>query len=127
MLRQLLAPEGPPIRAPHGDDCGSLPMNKHEWGRFALVAALAGAAACDPADRIRNGMRESDVVEILGKPTCTVEDAAKFSDELTAEPRCASSAQRIFVYSVSDRRRVRVVFGGEGAVTCVVKTDDLMH
>jgi hypothetical protein len=86
-------------------------MKKHEWRRFACIAALAGAAACDPADRIRNGMRESDVVEILGKPTRTVEDAAQFRDELTAEPGCASSAQRIFVYNVSDRRRLRVVFG----------------
>jgi len=102
-------------------------MNKHGWRLFACVAALAGSAACDPADRIRNGMRESDVTEILGKPTRTVEDAAKFRDELTAEPRCVSSAQRIFVYNMSDRRRVRVVFSVDGAVTCVVKTEDLMH
>jgi hypothetical protein len=102
-----------------------LPMNKHGWRFFACAAALAGAAACDPADRIRNGMRESDVLEILGKPTRTVEDAAKFRDELTGEPRCASSAQRIFVYNVS--ARPRVVFGADGAVTCVVKTEDLMH
>ena len=102
-------------------------MNKHGWRSFACVAAFAGAAACDRADRIRNGMRESDVVEILGKPTRTVEDAARFRDELTAEPQCVSSAHRIFVYNVSDRRRVRVVFGGDGTVTCVVKTEDLIH
>ena len=102
-------------------------MNTRGWRFFACMAALAGAAACDPADRIRDGLRESDVLEILGKPTRTVEDAAKFRDELTAEPRCVSSAQRIFVYNMSDRRRVRLVFGADGAVTCVVKTEDLLH
>ena len=102
-------------------------MNKHAWRLLACVAALAGTAACDPADRIRNGMRESDVMDILGKPTRTVEDTAKCRDELTAEPRCVSSAKRIFVYNMSNARRVRVVFGVEGSVTCVVKSEDLLH
>ena len=102
-------------------------MNKQGWCLAACVAALAGAAACDPAGRIRHGMRERDVIEILGTPTRTVEDAATFREELTAEPGCSSSAQRIFVYNPSNRPRVRVVFGGDGAVTCVVKTEDLMH
>ena len=64
-------------------------MNTRGWRLFACMAALAGAAACDPADRIRDGLRESDVLEILGKPTRTVEDAAKFRDELT--PSLAAS------------------------------------
>ena len=68
----------------------------HRSRFFACVAVLAGAAACDPAGRIRNGMRENDVLEILGKPTRTVGNAAEFRDELTAEPRCVRSAQRVF-------------------------------
>ncbi len=92
-----------------------------------LGASTVFVIACNPADRIRTGMPESDVVKIMGKPTRTVEDAATFRDEVIGDRKCVDGAHRILVYDVAPRRRVRVVLDGKATVTCVVKTEDMMY
>jgi hypothetical protein len=76
-------------------------------------------------------MPERDVLRIMGPPSRTVEDvdvdAARFREELPGEPACRAGARRILVYNVTPRRRVRVVLDADARVTCVVKTEDLMH
>ncbi len=102
-------------------------MNR-TWVRIlACSMASAFVTACDPADRVRIGMPESDVLKIMGQPSRTVDDATKFGEELVGEHKCRASARRILVYNVTPRRRVRVVLNTNTTVTCVVKTDDLMH
>lgn len=102
-------------------------MNR-TWIRIlACSMAVASVTACDPADRIRIGTPESDVVKVMGQPSRTVDDATKFGEELVGEPKCRASARRILVYNVTPRRRVRIVLDTNATVTCVVKTEDMMH
>jgi hypothetical protein len=92
-----------------------------------LFASLVLVTACDPADRIQAGMSESDVVRIMGQPSRTVVDAARFRDELSGDRKCLDGAKRILVYEVAPRRRVHVVMDVNATVTCVEKSVDLMY
>jgi hypothetical protein len=48
---------------------------------------------------------------------------------MSSPPSLAAFARRSgsSVYNLSDRRRVRVVFGADGTVTCVVKSEDMLY
>jgi hypothetical protein len=100
------------------------------FGRYTkalLFASVVLVMACDRADRIQAGMSESDVLRIMGRPSRTVESAARFRDEVIGMPECTDAAHRILVYHVAPRRRVRVVLDAKATVRCVVKTENMLY
>jgi hypothetical protein len=93
----------------------------------ALVLAVLLGAACQPADRLKIGMTQAEVEQIMGRPTAVVEDARRFREELPNESACADGAARVLIYQTKPQRHVRLGLDGKGVVKCIVHTRDLMH
>jgi hypothetical protein len=93
-------------------------------GRSALSVALgfclAICLACtEPADRLRVGMTEQDVIGLLGRPDKDVRDRDNQDSYLSGDQKCATKTVRLLVYSRFVREDVFVGLDARGTVMCI--------
>jgi hypothetical protein len=101
--------------------------SRRVWTLTTLALASLLLTACQPADRLKVGMTQAEVEQIMGRPTSIVHDARQFREELPNEAACADGAARVLIYRIKRQRDVRLGVDGKGVVRCIVHTQNLMH
>src|SRR5688500_16485079 len=98
------------------------PRRVAELGGMPLI--LMSLVACNPEDRLKVGMTESEVLRIMGRPTRVIDGPSEVKQELQREYACAAAASRELVYNRGRDRevQVRVGFDAKGTVRCVLES-----
>ena len=83
------------------------------------VAPVFVGGCGDPADRVRVGMKEADVVQLLGPPSRTVMDPKDRAFYVGDNEACATKAARVWLYKRTIGEDVIVVLDAAKEVACV--------
>ena len=90
--------------------------------RFApLVLAMCSTLACDRAVKVRPGMSESDVRNILGRPSWTETDKKEMEKFFFTDRReaCISKAHKVLFYDYWISNDASISLDQAGRVLCV--------
>ena len=93
--------------------------------RCFMVIAVVAIAACDESKRVRVGMTEREVVEVLGRPTVVVTDRHWFNDYIWLprdEQSCLPRIQKVLFFGRLLNKDVAVGFASDGRVVCAEGT-----